>query len=202
MSGNKPEPRAIVAVSGGRIPSRASALAGRGLSTIREMAARANRRGALDWTSLHIAALGDRRREAEWLISQGSDVNARDRFGHTPLFFARSAYMAQALICHGADANARREDGGTALHRAARMGSRQVTKVLLESGADPSAEQRGTTPLHVAARHGRWTVAELLIKHGADIDAIDDRGRTALDIARDAGHENVARLLVRKGAAQ
>ncbi|MHB9036475.1 MAG: ankyrin repeat domain-containing protein [Armatimonadota bacterium] len=186
----------IVPTPSGKLATRSSALAGRGLALLKQMSARARHRG-LGWTSLHIASLGDHRREAEMLIAQGEDVNAQDKFGHTPLFFAKSAYMAQVLIAHGADVNARRHDGGTALHRAARSGSRPVAKLLIHAGANVNAVQSGTTPLHVAARHGHWTVAELLISSGADIDAIDDLGQTPLSEAESGGHGIVAGLLRR-----
>lgn len=192
---------AIVAASGTKLAARSASLAGRGLAMLQQMAARANRRG-LGWTSLHIAALGDHRKEAEILINQGLDVNARDKYGHTPLFFAKSAYMAQILICGGADVNARREDGGTALHRAARSGIRQVAKTLLQAGADPNIRQNGSTPLHIAARHGHWTITELLLESHADVDTEDTLGLTALDIAAANGHKSVVKLLERHGAGQ
>ena len=200
MSSEKSERScAIVAASGTKLAARSAGLANRGLAMLQQMAARANRRG-LGWTSLHIAALGDRRKEAEALINQGADVNARDKYGHTPLFFSKSAYMAQLLICAGADVNARREDGGTALHRAARTGSRQAAKTLLQGRADANIRQNGSTPLHIAAQHGHWTVAELLIENRADVDAEDALGLTALEIAIGNGHKAVAKLLERHGA--
>ncbi len=202
MPSSAAERRAIIAAPTGKPTARSGRLAERGLSMLRQIAASANRRSALGWSSLHIAALGDHRREAEILLEQGADVNDRDKFGHTPLFFAKSAYMAQILIAHGADVNARRDDGGAPLHRAARMGCRMVIKTLLEAGADISAEQSGATPLHVAARHGHWGVAEILLIRGADVDALDNWGRTPRDMAASGGHEQVVRLLERYGASR
>lgn len=188
----------IVAAHSGRLSTRAASLARRGLLMLEHTAARAGRRG-LGWTPLHIAAIGDHKREADILVARGDDVNARDRFGHTPLFFARSAYVAQVLVAHGADPNARREDGATPLHRAARAGSRQVARVLLQAGADANASQAGLSPLHIAARAGHWAVAELLLAAGADADAVDDCGRTALELAESAGYQSVAELVRRYG---
>ncbi|MEN6357612.1 MAG: ankyrin repeat domain-containing protein [Armatimonadota bacterium] len=186
----------IVPAPSGKLATRSSALVGRGLALLRQMSAHAKYRG-LGWTSLHIAALGDHRREAEILTVRGEDVNARDKFGHTPLFFARSAYMAQVLISAGADVNAMRDDGGTALHRAARGGLRSVAKILIQSGADISASKNGSTALHIAARHGHWIVVELLVSSGADVNALDSFGQTPLDGAESAGHKDVAELLRR-----
>jgi cytohesin len=186
----------IVPAPSGKLATRSSALAGRGLALLRQISARAQHRG-LGWSSLHIAALGDHRREAEALIAQGENVNAQDKFGHTPLFFARSAYMAQVLISAGADVNARRNDEGTPLHRAARSGLRSVAKILIQSGANINASQKGSTPLHTAASHGRWSVAELLISNSADVNAVDSFGQTPLELAESARHQDVAELLKR-----
>lgn len=163
---------------------------------IEHTAHRASRR-ALGWTPLHIAAIGDHKRETDMLLASGADPNARDRFGHTPIFFARSAYVAQVLVSHGADVNAKREDGAAPLHRAARTGSRQVARVLVQAGADVNASHGGITPLHIAARLGHWPVADLLLSSGADLDAVDDRGRTALELAESAGHRDVVELVRR-----
>jgi len=191
-------PRSIVPAPGGKLATRSANLAGRGLSLLHQLGTRAGRHRGLGWTSLHIAALGDHRREAEILLSRGADANARDKFGHTPLFFARTAYMAQVLLSHGADPNARRRDGATVLHKAARGGSRQVARMLIHAGAKVNAAQGGSTPLHIAARGGHWSVVELLVSHGAKVGAKDSLGRTALALAELGGHENVARLLRRQ----
>ena len=189
----------IIPISCDTLATRSACLVKRGLLLLEQLAARANRRSGLGWTPLHIAALGDHKREAEILIAHGADVNARDKFGHTPLFFVKSAYLTQVLVSGGADVNIRRDDGATPLYKAARTGSRQVARILIDSGADVNASQDGTSPLHVAARRGHWAVADLLIEHGADADAIDDLGRTPLDLAEAGGHEEVGKLIRRFG---
>lgn len=195
------DPHSIQPAPSGKLATRSSALAGRGLALLKQINARAHRHRGLGWTSLHIVALGDHRREAELLLAHGADANARDKFGHTPLFFARSAYMTQVLVSHGADVNARRDDGTTALHKAARNGCRQVARTLIRAGADVNAAQDGSTPLHVAARRGHWSVVELLVSHGADANTPDSDGDTALALAERGGHVDVAQLLRRQGRA-
>jgi len=189
----------IVPISCDTLATKSACLAKRGLLLLEQLAARSNRRSGLGWTPLHIAAIGDHKREAEMLITHGSDVNARDKFGHTPLFFAKSAYITQVLVSGGADVNARRDDGATPLYKAARIGSRQVARILIDAGADVNAAQDGATALHVSARRGHWAVADLLIEHGANANAVDELGRTPLELAEVGGHEEVAKLIRRFG---
>jgi len=63
-----------------------------------------------DWqgTALHIAAQGNNKPLAEFLIAAGAIVNGRDNAGYTPLHYA-SVYghidMVEMLIAKGADVN-------------------------------------------------------------------------------------------------
>lgn len=54
-------------------------------------------------------------------------------------------------------------DGGTALHRAAEVGSLDCAHLLLDHGADPNApNQYGHTPFHAAAAFEQPDMARLL----------------------------------------
>jgi ankyrin repeat protein len=87
-------------------------------------------------------------------------------------------------LAHGADANARGKDGGTALHRAAWAGSKNVAELLLEHGAVLGAvDGEGATPLHLAASRGHDDVARLLVARGAMVYARDKNGQRPLDRA-------------------
>lgn len=50
---------------------------------------------------------------AKALIDAGTDVNAQDEEGNTPLHNARNAKVAKALIDAGADVNALNDSGNT-----------------------------------------------------------------------------------------
>jgi len=66
------------------------------------------------------------------------------------------------------------------LHTAARAGSCDSMRLLLEAGAAINERgSRGRTPLHVAVRHGHAMVVRLLRTCGADMDIDDDAGCVA-----------------------
>lgn len=99
--------------------------------------------------------------------------------------------------------HARDSHGKTPLHWAAYNGHKEVTKLLLEKGADLEAkdtERAKMSALHFAADNGHESVVELLLDFGADVDSEDQNGWTALHHAVLSGHEVVARLLIEKGS--
>lgn len=113
---------------------------------------------------------------------------------HYPAFFG-GVDVAEALLAAGADIEAvsRNAMGARPLHSAAAGRHLDVSRLLIERGADVNASQHGGfVPLHQAAQHGDGELAEVLLAAGADRDARLDDGRTAADIALEAGHEGLA----------
>jgi ankyrin repeat protein/uncharacterized glyoxalase superfamily protein PhnB len=66
--------------------------------------------------------------------------------------------------------------GWTGLHSAARGGSVETVRLLLERGADPNAREAGdnTTPLHWAAAHEHLDLVRALLDAGADVHGVGD----------------------------
>ena len=78
---------------------------------------------------------------------------------------------------------AREPDGGalTALVYAARTGSIDAARALLEGGADVNQTTRyGWSPLLAATQNGNYQVAKFLIEHGANVNLANKGGWTPL----------------------
>ena len=101
-------------------------------------------------------------------LANGTDVNAQDFDGWTPLHWAAMEghkKIAELLIANGADVNLKNMDGNTPLQYAAMAGQTGIAKLLLIKEADLNTKNiNGTTPLDWAKR--RPETADLLRKHG------------------------------------
>ncbi|KAF1997425.1 ankyrin, partial [Amniculicola lignicola CBS 123094] len=92
------------------------------------------------------------------------------------------------------------ENGCTPLYVAARQGSVEVVKMLLQRpGLDVNAADRwGRTPLLAAIRNGHQDVIVLLMLHPntTDVDRPDKDGYTPLAEAIRSGHDDVVEYLL------
>lgn len=100
---------------------------------------------ALQVPILGLAAVRGDAAIVRMLIAKGADVNARDKTGSTPLFWAvrsdyDSAEVAEVLIKAGADVNARDMSGESVMDLAQRRGMVRSAKVLRSAGARVSRE--------------------------------------------------------------
>src|SRR6267142_2341996 len=92
-------------------------------------------------------------------------------------------------------------DHSTPLHLASQQGNVKVARILVEYGADVSAQNNeGSTPLHLVSRSGSMDLAWLLVKHGADVSANNKRRSTPLHQASVYGLVDLAQFLVEHGA--
>ncbi|MEJ2238211.1 MAG: serine hydrolase [Gemmatimonadales bacterium] len=89
--------------------------------------------------SVHAAAFQGNVAAIRQHIEAGSDLNAKDAYGSTPLIVAAAfgkSEVARALIDGGADLNLTNNDGGTALHTAAFLCRTEIVEALLDAGAN------------------------------------------------------------------
>lgn len=111
---------------------------------------------------LHAAVFMGNAKALQEHIDYGSDLNARDAYGSTPLniacTFGKTA-LAQQLIDAGADVNALNADGGTSLHTAAFFCRTKLVKALLTAGVDQTIKnQYGATALESVS--SPWEIVE------------------------------------------
>jgi ankyrin repeat protein len=163
----------------------------------------ANRHGA---TPLWVAAALGSTEVVKALLKAGADPNAPALSGEAPLVAAAlsgSVDIVNALLAHGADVNAQESwRGQTALMMAVgkHMPSPDVTKVLLECGADAHIRSPGgMTALLFAVRQGDIESVRLLLAAGANVDDEAKGGMSALRVAIDNNHYEIADMLLSHG---
>jgi ankyrin repeat protein/beta-lactamase regulating signal transducer with metallopeptidase domain len=166
-------------------------------------------KGAAPESTIHCAALLGNLAKVKRFIEDGTDVNAKDKGGQTPLFWAVLAGnndVAKFLIDKGADVNAKDKDGSTALHLVVCSRGKKkkdAVELLLSKGADVNAKDtHGWTPLQLASIREQMDVEEILIDKGADINATcaSQKDMTSLHFACVYGDKDMAALLIGKGA--
>ncbi|MHB1000839.1 MAG: ankyrin repeat domain-containing protein [Armatimonadota bacterium] len=165
------------------------------------------------YTPLLNAILGHHADMATYLIGKRADVNAKDKFGHTPFSLSFAQYindkrdgkpgdmkLLKLLIENGADINVKGIDDETPLHMAARTNQNDAARLLIDNGADTNAlDSKHQTPLLLVLSNNNETLAEILIEKGADVKASDEDGKTALLLASGKGNPGIISLLISKG---
>jgi ankyrin repeat protein len=98
--------------------------------------------------------------------------------------------------------NTHDERGSTALILAAYHNNLEVSKYLLEQGADTEARDKmGYTALMGASFKGYAEMVKLLIGTGASIEADNGSGSTALTFAATFGKPHIVNILMAHGAS-
>ncbi|MDR0376160.1 MAG: ankyrin repeat domain-containing protein [Treponema sp.] len=162
-------------------------------------------RDGLGNTALHYAAQWKLDEYIPLMATLGSDVEARNATGETPLFTAVK-YDAPSTIRvlttkAGASINTRDRLGNTALHAAVRWDASNAGASLIALGIDVNAHAlNGKTALHDAVRTDKTGMERLLTKNGADIDSRDAEGNTPLMEAIAGGFSAPAERLAALGA--
>jgi ankyrin repeat protein len=147
------------------------------------------------------AAIGKFDRVANHIYLHPGAINAFSDDGFTPLglacYFGHEE-IARYLLLKGAEVNLPSQNsfGVYPLHSAAAANNLDITKIVLEAGADVNVRQQsGFTPLHAAAQHGNIEMLILLLEAGADVGARTDAGLTPSNLATERGFHDIARIL-------
>lgn len=169
---------------------------------------------ASNTTPLHTAIAELRNNDAEHLIQQGTDVNALNKWGMTPVFSAGSRNNlegAKLLLQKGASLEVINQDGETPIFWAVKGGSADIVQLYLDNGARLDVKDKnGNTPLNIAVinhyrgyqkkyvhiKRERSDLIDTLIEHGADINAIDNNGENILHYVAVNGDADTLRFLL------
>uniref|UniRef100_A0A8C5HQN6 Serine/threonine-protein phosphatase 6 regulatory ankyrin repeat subunit C-like n=1 Tax=Gouania willdenowi TaxID=441366 RepID=A0A8C5HQN6_GOUWI len=156
-------------------------------------------------TPLHLAAASSSGVLClEMLVSNGADVNIRNKDGRSALHMAAMYGRftgSQILIQNGGEVDCVDKKGNTPLHVAARYGQELLVSALLTNEADRCRQgAHGMLPLHLAALHGYPDCCRKLLSNGFDINMLDDHGRTCLHAAASGGNVECLNLLLNFGA--
>lgn len=143
--------------------------------------------------------------QLKYFIARGASVNAKSRYGDTPLMYAtgNTPEVFEILLEHGANVENRNFLGHSPLTYAASDGNPQIVELLLKYGADINAKSTsGATSLMKLIRfYGTPQKVEMLIKYGADVNIRDKEGKTALMWAAiDNKNPQVLETLIKHGA--
>lgn len=133
------------------------------------------------------------------LARDPSAVNARNRLGKTPLYYAITYGQPDFIdlfMAHGADVAALDRTGLTPMHAAAMLGRVEEAGRLIEYKSPVNTrDSYGDSPLHLAAIFDRPDMITLLCKAGADATARNNTGRTPLECARACRREEAVAAL-------
>jgi ankyrin repeat protein len=153
-------------------------------------------------TVLHWAVEAGQAEIAMLLLDSGSDVNAGNAFGETPLLLATThdangldrRSLVSLLMARGARVDALGAAAMGDLNRLREIRSHDPLSIH-------AASIHGWTPLHWAARNGNLEVVAALIDWGADVNAADAFSWTPLFPAAYWGQRvEVVLLLIERGA--
>ena len=147
----------------------------------------------LGHTALMWAARTDNGPIVRLLLERGAPIDARTRVGTRPAVRppgAGGGSHGVGIVRGGVPPQGEQQPtpgGMTALLFAARDGSLEATRALLDAGADlNAADANGMTPLLMAITNAQFPVAQMLVERGADVQAADWYGRTPLWAAVEA----------------
>jgi ankyrin repeat protein len=146
------------------------------------------------------ACMTDKRTIIMKLIDFGADVNVVNSVHSTPLHRACQTGridLVDGLLQRGALIT-EDEDGDTPLDIAYRLGSKEIFKLLLDSGA--KSERLKSYQLHLACFLGDETRVGKLLEKGMDLNAADMKGRTPLHCCCFGGEPKLVEKLLNLGA--
>ena len=151
-----------------------------------------------DATRLAIAAQTGDLDRIEALLANGTDVNARDAGGYTPILHASLAGHVDAVLVlseRGGQVEAASSEGLTSFGVLVMAGGTEIVGELLSRGANPNHKMNGIPVLSLAVVAGDDAMVELLLERGADSALASEDGATPGMLAMSLGRSDLARRL-------
>ncbi|KAL3878320.1 hypothetical protein ACJMK2_030683 [Sinanodonta woodiana] len=154
-------------------------------------------------TPLHLAVITQQTDVVRKLLSAGAQTNVQDHRGETPLHIACRTGASDIVsllterLSYQHDLEIRNYDGHKCIHLAVLSNNLDITRILLNSGADINAgdAKSGRTILHWAAEYGKSELVDLILsRKDVDISTQTYDGFTALDLARDTTRLQMLRM--------
>ncbi len=130
----------------------------------------------------------------EWLVKLGYPLDNQDKYGYTLMYKFVAVNFAdgvELLLKYGSKAiNIASNLKYTPLHKAAKINSKYIVKILLDNGAQYDAiNNDGDMPIHVAANYNALNVIKKFIDHQPyNFNLCNREGNTALHIAAQKCH--------------
>lgn len=137
----------------------------------------------------------------EILVMNKADINAVNKYGWSPLFFAAensNSDVAAFLVDNGADINLTADEGVTPLILA---NDAEAVKILANTENINKPNDYGVTPLISFSRRGiSLEAVKILLEKGADINFVNKDGYTALSESIENYNFEIALLLLENNA--
>ena len=140
------------------------------------------------------------------LISQGADVNAKEKDfrGFTPMYYAVQnghKEVIEILLANGADINAGDKFGYMPLYPAIWSNDRDTVRFMIENGAEVNlVAEDDYPPLYYAVMNNDLESVELLLAKGARFDVKTFDGSTIFYHAAWMGNREIVKFFASKGA--
>jgi ankyrin repeat protein len=151
----------------------------------------------------------------EWAATKGNKIIVRQLLaasdkvsleynGHNPLVsavYSKDLSTVKYLVANNFRINENDDYGETPLIVAAKLGNPDLTRYLLDAGADPIiADREGRTSLMWAAQSKDINVTKMILNVDSDINRRSKAGYTAFMLATISGHEEMMEFLIKRGA--
>lgn len=157
-----------------------------------------------DNDSLLLYAISDKGSETyKFFLNNGADTTLTNDEGegiiHAIVFSGITERLLEFIKNHTFDINARTNDGATPLLLSISIEKYEMSKILIESGADITiGDNENISPLSLAAWVGNLEIVKLLMNKGASQYLKTDKGNYPLALAINGDHEEVAKYLFSK----